>query len=352
MASRPPDDAPESLIVGAFSGVRNTVSEERLQPGELVSAINVDIDDVGQLRRRRGRTRVGTGSHHSLIGIAGQILVVRDGMLGSLSPAYEFTPIVEVGPARLAYTHVGATIYFSSATTSGKIDAGVAQPWGTQGEDRWVSPVMQPTETLGAISGRRLSAPPPSATELEHYKGRIYLAAGKVLWATELYLYDLVERTKGFVQLTDDITMVRAVDDGIYVGTTRQLLFLQGLMSTGLSMKVIVDAPVVQGSSVVVPLVKVHPNARGGGVVPEGDGPVFMTGAGICLGLAGGQVLNLTQDRMVFPSAQSAAALYREDQGANSYVAVADSAGGPSANARVGDYVDAEIVRASQGGTA
>jgi hypothetical protein len=52
---------------------------------------------------------------------------------------------------------------------------------------------------------------------------------------------------------------------------------------------------------------------------------------------------------MAFPAGVSAAALFRQDQGANSYIAAVDSAGGPSANARIGDYVDAEI-RRFQGG--
>jgi hypothetical protein len=63
------------------------------------------------------------------------------------------------------------------------------------------------------------------------------------------------------------------------------------------------------------------------------------------LGLDGGQAYNLTQDRMVFPGGVGAAAIYREDQGLNSYLAVTNSGGGPAANARIGDYVSAEVVR-------
>lgn len=347
MASQPPEP-PQTIVLGSFTGIRNTVSEERLKPNELVSAKNVDIDDAGQLRRRRGRTQVATGSWHSLRRIAGLHLGVRDGMLGTLNVAYQFTPILFVGPAPLCYTSVADVVYFASDTISGKLVAGTAQSWGHDGESEWISPVIRPTETLGAISGRMLTAP-PRASEIEAYSGRIYLAAGRVLWATELYLYDYIDRTKNFITLEDDITMVRAVEDGLYVGTMSQLLFLKGTFAQGLALSRVMDCQVVQGSAVSVPYSKVHPGARQG-PVPEGFGPVFMTAAGICLGLPNGQVYNLTQDRVVFPGMQRAAALYREDQGANSYVAVADSAGGPSANARIGDYVDAEIIRASQRG--
>lgn len=349
MASRPADEPPESIVLAAFAGIRNTVSEERLSTADLSAAVNVDIDDAGQLRRRRGFESRSNANYHSLREIAGRHFVVKDGILGTINPALTHTPLVAVGPDPLCYTRVGDVVFFSSRSASGKVVGDVVQPWGvTGGDGQWISPVQTPTETLGLVAGKMLTAP-PLATEIDYYKGRIYLAAGRWLWGTELYLYDLVDRTRNFVPFQDDITMLRAVEDGLYVGTTAQLLFLSGVMSDGLKMTVVVDSPVIAGSAVDVPLSKVHPQARQG-PVPEGDAPVFLTAAGICLGLDGGQVYNLTDGRVVFPPAQRAAALYREDQGANAYVAVADSGGSPNANARIGDYVDAQIIRASQGG--
>lgn len=348
MASAPPVP-PESIVLGNFAGIRNTVSLERLKPEELAAAVNVDIDDAGQLRRRRGYRRVDTSNWHSLQKLGDITLGVRDGLLGSVAESLVFTAIVPVGPGRLCYARVADTAYFSSPAIAGKIVSGQYRPWGTPGAGQWVSPVMRPTETLGAISGRLLGAP-PNAAALAAYRGRIYLAQGPALWATELYLYDLVDKTKNFIQFEDDITMLAAVDDGIYVGTTTNLYFLSGTFAEGLKQSTVMGVGVIPGSLTSVPYVKVDPRARGGNPTPEGQGPVFMTAAGVVVGMPGGTVYNLTQDHVVFPVAVRAAAMYREDQGTNSYVAVTDSAGGPSANARIGDYVDAQIVRASQGG--
>jgi hypothetical protein len=348
MASAPPQP-PESLIVGNFGGIRNTVAEERLKQSELAAAVNVDIDDAGQLRRRRGRTRINAEPHHSLRDFPWMTVVVRSGVLGRLFPDYSFNPIVPVGPEPLAYTSVGDMIYYSSEVTNGKISAdGIPLTWGEPGAGTWVSPVVRPTETLGAIRGRQLTAP-PNATCLEAYKGRIYMGAGPVIWATERWNYDRVDRTKNFLPFEADVTMIASVDDGLYVGTTNELLFLQGTLEDGFKLTHIIASGVIPGSCVLVPYSKAIPQARSG-PVPEGSGPLFMTAAGIIVGMNSGNAFNLTQDHVAFPSATRAAALYREDQGANSYVAVADSAGGPVANARIGDYVDAEIVRASQRG--
>lgn len=344
-----PPEPPESITLGVFAGIKNTVSPERLAAGELEAAVNVDIDDAGQLRRRRGYALQDAAAYHSAVTLGTRSLVVRDGVLGDIDAGLNFSALTVVGSDHLSYTAVGDVIYFASRSVSGKIIGTTVHPWGEEGgAGEWISPVMRPTETLGAISGQTLSRP-PLATEIEYYKGRIYLADGKWLWATELYLYDKLDRTKNFIPFEHDITMVRAVSDGLFVGTTAQLFFLQGILAKGMERTLVVDSPVVRGSAVWAPTADVHPQAKNA-PVPEGNSPVFMTGDGICVGLDGGTVYNLTRGRVGFPSAQSAAALYREDQGANAYVAVADSAGGPSANVRIGDYVDAEIVRASQGG--
>lgn len=348
MASRPPD-APETIVVGQYAGIRNTVSRERLQPDDLAAAVNVDIDDVGQARRRRGYVKRLAGDFHSAVTIAGQVLGVRDGWLGQIFPDWTFQAVVEVGPEALSYTNVGSDIYYSSLTASGKIVGGTRFPWGMEvSPGQWLSPVITPTDTLGEIAGKMLGAP-PMAQELEHYKGRIYLAAGKLLWATELFQYDHVDKTRNYIPFEDDITMVAAVTDGLYVGTTAHLFFLDGTLSEGFARSTVMAGGVIRGSRVSVPTSRVHPEARTR-PTPEDDGPVFMTTRGVCAGMANGEVFNITQDRMVFPAAQRAAALYREDQGANSYLAVTDSGGTPEANARIGDYVDAQIVRASQGG--
>jgi len=348
MASQPPP--PESIILGAFDGVKNTVTAERLKSSELVTAVNVDIDDAGQLRRRRGFVERGAGDHHSLADIGGLVLVVRNGMLGTLRPSLFFTPLVTVGPEPLVYTNVGSTIYYASSTASGKIVNGSVLPWGAQiSPGQWVSPVIRPTETLGQIRGKFLGAP-PHATQLETYKGRIYLANGNMLWATELYLYDLVDKTKNFIQFEDDITMIAAAGDGMYIGTVAALYFLSGAFSSGLRLSTIIEAGVVPGSKTVVPYSKAVARSRDRATVPEGSGPLFMTTQGLLVGLDSGTVYNLTQNHIVFPAATGAAALYREDQGANSYVVVANSGGTPVANTRIGDYADAEIIREAQRG--
>lgn len=318
MAETP--EAPESIVLQAFTGLRNNFAPERLTPGDLSIALNITIDDVGQLRSRPGFERHDAASYHSFERIAGRSFGVRDGVLGTFAADRTFTPIATVGDDPLSYTSVGEVVYVSSVSYSAQIDStNVVEPWGLADDPGVrVSPVMTPTDTLGAIAGRLLSAP-PLAGIIEHYRGRIYLATGNVLWHTELYLYDKVDRTKGFVQFEDEITMVAGVSDGLYVGTTKGLYFLQGTAAGGLKSALVVESPVIAGSLAWVPTTKVHPSA-GQQPLPEGDSAVFMTQAGICVGLDGGTTFNLTKDRVVFPQLHGGAALYRDDAGMSTYI--------------------------------
>lgn len=345
MASRPPYEPPEPITLSQFAGIRNTVAPERLLASELEAATNIDLDDRGQPRRRRGYELKSAGVWHSLHTVKGKTYGVKDGVLGIVRPNYSFVSLQTVGPEALSYTQVDDRTYFSSLTASGVIlpDETVA-PWGAlTSENTWLSPVVAPTDTLGAIRGKLLGAP-PMATQIAYYKGRIYMLCGKTLWATELYLYNYVDKTRNFIQLEGEGTLLMAMEDGLYVGTETELVFFSGVLGT-MKRNFIQSGRVLSGSGVTVPAELVHPAAQAGQPVPVGEAAVFMTEAGICAGFDGGQVFNLTQGRVIFPQATSAAALFRQDLGANTYVAVTDSGGTPSANTRIGDFVDAEIVR-------
>lgn len=352
MPQGPPDQPPESIILGAFTGIRNTVSPERLQPNELETAINVDIDDALQARRRRGYDRKDSSSWHSVRGpLVGKTYGVKAGELGIIRADYSFSTLgVTIGDAPVCYTVVDDDVYLSSRDAAKIIHADeTVEEWGaTAGQGLWLSPVQTPTDTLGAVAGSLLGDP-PKATSVEAYNGRIYLAAEKTLWATELYRYRYVDRTRAFMQFENEITLLRAVQDGLYVGTAGGLYFLNGDRFGAFKLNQKTSAAVLSGSDVMVPTELVHPQAANG-PVPAGLALVCMTDDGVVAGFDSGTCYNLTHGRVEFPHGVSAAGLFREDQGVSSYVAAVDSAGGPSANARIGDYVEAEIVRASQRG--
>lgn len=350
---QPPSAPDPTIVLQGFKGLKNTVSFERLDPQELAQAINIDLDDKGQPRRRRGYTQMSDGDCHSLFqSDDGTIYVVKNSVLGILNPDYSFIslgvtiysdPVAGVNP--LAYVQIGNSIYYSGGGTSGIIDAKnrTVGFWGNSA-DLILSPVVNPTANLPSIRIKLLGKP-PIASILAYYNGRIYLADGPNLWCTELYVYNYVDKTRNFAAFDGDITMVGTVTDGMYVGTTKGVWFLDG-RTWPFPIKSILDSPAIKGSMVYIPGELGNPTPPGADAQTAQQVSVaFMTPRGYCVGKDSGQAFNLTEDNFFFPNMVRSAALFRRQDGVNQYIAVNDSEGSPTSGARFGDYVDAEIVR-------
>ena len=347
-----PDEVPP-IVVGQFDGLKNTVGLERLGIKDLFRAQNVDIDDDGELHRRRGYVQVSSASTHSLFtSETGVVYGVCNGALSIINPDYSLVSLQtgigsdpSTGGSGLSYTQVGTSIYFTSATNSGIIDT-VAQTVGSWGpaQDIWLSPVVNPTATLPAVRGRLLG-PPPLATSLAYYNGRLFLGVGTTVWATELFAYGLVDKTRGFMNFEGGITMLGEVMDGFYVGTTEGVWFMTGPYGEMKRTRVM-DSPVIPGSMTYVPGELANPPQVG----LQADesttiSVMFMTTRGVCVALDGGRAYNLTESKFFFPVAKRSAAFFRRQDGVNQYIAVNDSLGMPVNGARIGDFVDAEIIR-------
>lgn len=346
MARRPQEAPAESVMFGQFAGLKNVVSRERLTLNELERAKNVDIDDAGQARRRRGYTLAAPGNFHSLYTApSGRVFGVKDSVLCWIKPDFSTVALGDGGFEPIAYHDLNGVIYFTSQDVSGKIMPDMTiQPWGqTGGEGVWRSPVVNPTETLGQISGKLLGKP-PLANYLTYLNGRLYLAQDKTIWATELYMYDYVDKTKGFMQFESKITGISNGTDGLYVGTEEAVWFMSGPLGQ-MKRDLVISIGCIAGSMISAPADLL--SAVGAPAEQHQNATLFMTEQGLIAGFDGGQCVNLTKNNMLFPTATSVAPMFRRQDGVNQYVAVMNSGGSPTAGTRIGDYVDVEIRRAN-----
>lgn len=337
------DDNPNApILIQQFEGVKNTSTAERLGPQWFVTGQNIDIDDSKQVHLRRGRKLVKAGSWHSIFTVSdGMVYGVRNGSLGRVLSNYSHIPIVDVGPEKLSYTEIADNLYWSSRVKNGKLNIrnDTNSDWGAlDGNGQWLSPVLQPTDTLGEIAGKLLRNP-PTAEFVVYYNGRIYMAKDRVIWATELYQYDYVDATKTYLMFEEDITGLGVVGDGLFVGTTKQTYFLSGAFK---EMRRIVanSSPCIKGSMIPAKLddFPEHPMRANMAIL-------FATTQGLCVGFDSGIYKNLTSDRFWFPDAVDAVAMNRQQDGISQFIAAFNSGGTPASGARIGDYVDAEIRR-------
>lgn len=116
----------------AFTGLNNKLRSERLEPGALVSAMNVNISNDGQLARRSGRELKLAASAHSLWSDGIICLFVDGTTLKRLNADYTATTVVELTSGDpMSYVSVNGRIYYGNGTDKGVIgEAGAARTWG------------------------------------------------------------------------------------------------------------------------------------------------------------------------------------------------------------------------------
>ena len=169
--------------------------------------------------------------------------------------------------------------------------------------------LVLPCRTLGAT-------PTTAGTFMAFWRGCLLVAEGSVLWASRPGVPHLTD-WRNFKPLVGNITAVQPVDDGIYVGTDRGLIWLGGTSWDALTYSDTQRGPVVPGSGVAVRGDRI----RVGDGAGNGSAMLCIAGGEIVAGFGGGQTSSLTGGRYR-TNATEVCATFREVRGIPQYVAV------------------------------
>jgi hypothetical protein len=144
------------MEIRGFSGLRNTTSPERLKPGELVTALDIDLDNTGRPLTRRGYTRVNAAGVHSLFSNHRLAMCVSGNVLSAIEYDFSLTPIKTLQSSdRLAAETVNDLVFYSNGVDTGRLIGRTPGNWGV------TPPTGQPmaTELPGTLPpGRYLYA--------------------------------------------------------------------------------------------------------------------------------------------------------------------------------------------------
>ena len=122
---------PKTVTLSSFSGLNNILPPERTDPKYLKTAMNVDIDRSGGIRKRKGFQQVLDGSFHSLWSKGNDCYAVRNGDLIRINSDYSTdTLLSSVGEYRLTYEGLEGKTYFTSKGPKGVIDDGSIRSFG------------------------------------------------------------------------------------------------------------------------------------------------------------------------------------------------------------------------------
>lgn len=199
-------------------------------------------------------------------------------------------------------------VYLSGPDGEGGYLAGVATGGGFE-YGGGNAALVQPCRTLDAL-------PFPVGTITAFWRGRVLVAQGDVLWASRPSAPHLAD-WRDFKALGAKITAVQPVDDGVYVGTTSDLIFLAGSSWDALIYTPTRRGPVVPGSGVAAPgdRLKIGEGAGGGSAM------LCIAGGEIVAGFSDGQTISLTDGRYR-TTATEVCATFREVDGIPQYMAV------------------------------
>ena len=158
-----------------------------------------------------------------------------------------------------------------------------------------LSSVVVAALPVGALQIRTLlKSPPPAGQLLGYYNGRAYVGSGRFLWYSEPYEYELFGMDN-FLAFPSVLKTFAPVSTGVYLGTETETMYLDGADPSEFVRKSVAPYGTVLGTEFYVRNDLLLDGKQ------FGSTPVWMSKTGLCLGLDGGEMQNLTSDRFILP---------------------------------------------------
>jgi hypothetical protein len=180
----------------------------------------------------------------------------------------------------------------------------------------------------GAALDKQFIDAPPAGSIIRQYKGRMYVADGKVLWYSEPFAFSHFRLANNYIQFEHDIAVIEAVDAGVWIATTDKTFLLSGETR---------ETPVIaeQVSYGAVPGTSLIDRATGNAM--------WYSTRGAVTGRKDGQLVNMQEDNVAADTGTSGAAMLREHNGIKQFVAsVQNSTVSPLA---ASSFIEMEVIR-------
>jgi len=280
-------------------GINNKVDPTRLQYNpesgieELAAAVNVDVSSSKRVSRRKGYTLQLAQAAHSLFPCDGYCLFVSGEDLYVLESDYTSSGIRNLTTgARMSYVRPESDTYYCNGTEKGIVRDRISYAWTA------ASYVGPPTT--------KTFSDPPIGHLLEVYNGVMLIAQDNIMWHSEPFAYSWFDLAKNYVQFGARLTMMKAVQGGVFVSTEEGTFFHKGGTVKEFIQGKVADYPAIEGTAVTVNASRIGD----GGI--SGLAAIWASKNGICFGGPDGSFRNLTERRLDYPAARYGAGLCRD----------------------------------------
>lgn len=233
----------------------------------------------------------------------------------------------ESGTGRAGTITLAATggIALSAISVSADIDVAhkVVYMSSTGGETLYRVGVILNSETVFAIRELRMNAsplltqflqPPPPGDHIAYWNGYMLVGDKNRLYPSGPYSPELFDLRKS-VPFLDAITMIAPVKDGVWLGLDGQIIWLTGSTPETWDYRAAANYGVIPGTAFFADT----------GVIGDGQSTgemaaFFASKRGLCVGLPGGRLTNLTEARFSYPIQERGAGVVRQHRGINQFL--------------------------------
>jgi len=250
----------------------------------LAVALNVKVDQTGRVSRRDGYAQIRPGKIHSLFCAGKSCVFMRDSSLYELLPDKSEVLLHTNIHSKLDYAQVNSDIYYTGIADFGIIRNQERVPWSSP-------------PRVGQNSNRQMSPPPVQATHIAFWGGRIFLSLGNFIIYSEPFGFGWFDLARSYQGFDSYITMLKAVDEGLFISTMSAVYFMTGSTPKDFKVKQVSQEPALEWS-VAIDLI----DGREIGKQIPGLYALWVSPKGASAGGPDGQVYNdITRDSVVYP---------------------------------------------------
>lgn len=257
--------------------------------------INVTISPSNRINRRKGKTlKIPLGSH-SLFCDGGECVFVHDSKLYLLETDYSYRVLQTLlSDNHMACTQVGDRIYYTNNQDLGYVEDGIRYAW------------EKTTEYVGPIT-QKIFTGPFAGNHLAYHGGRIYISKDNILWYSEYAAHTWYDMARNFIPFNTHIRMIKPVDGGLYVSTSKAIYFLEGLVPGDFIQRKLTSYPALEWSDAIDYL----DGTDASDLEISGLCALWGTPEGAMLGAPQGSVINLNKKKVIYPHGTKGSSLLR-----------------------------------------
>lgn len=143
-------------------------------------------------------------------------------------------------------------------------------------------------------------SPMPTGKYLCYWRGRLITATANVIRFSEPLAYHLHDERHGFIQTSQRVTFIQPVENGLWVGQSDHVIFIQGTSPDDMTISIKSAQAPIPNSAIQIPSNDIGEASEGGSLVT-----IWLASNGYVAGSSAGQIIEYQAGRISNISAQS-----------------------------------------------